>query len=343
MLFLDAIFRFSGIGLLLFLALVSLRDARSWKSSLYLALSCVSLAALLIGYAPDPLLPPEPIYAFARFIDIPHLVFVWLLALSLFDKSFRLRAVHILIGILYCAPIVWLRLNEFSLLPALPNWIFIYGSLTSVALMFHLCYATLRGRPDDLLVARRKSRVYFVIVIVFVALAAAVIDPLPNTIGQIDKRTAKMLSIWPAIMWCGVWLLALNQRSAHFGEIAGSGRALAHQDQTLQKKLDELVREKEVFREPKLSISDLASRLGVTQHRLRSLINEGLGYSNFSAYINSYRIEAVKAAITNSESASLPVLSIAMDCGFTSLSTFNKTFKALEGVTPTDYRKGLKT
>ena len=343
MLFLDAIFRFSGIGLLLFVALAILRDAHNWKSSNYLVLSCFSLAALFIGYAPESLSPPEPIYALARFVDIPHLVFVWLFALSLFDNAFRLRAIHIVIGVLYCAPIVWLRLNEFTILPALPNWIYIYGSLTSVALMFHLCYEALRGRPDDLLKARRKSRVYFVIVIVFVALAAAIIDPMPNTIGQLDKRTAKMLSIWPAIMWCGVWLLAINQRSAHFGEIAGSGRALAQRDQALQKKLDELVREKEAFKEPKLSISELASRLGVTQHRLRSLINEGLGYSNFSAYINSYRIEAVKAAMSNSESASLPVLSIAMDCGFTSLSTFNKTFKALEGVTPTDYRKGLKT
>jgi len=343
MLFFDAIFRFSGIALLLFLAFVSVRDARSWKSSSYLALSCVSLAALFIGYSPDSLLPPRSFYAFARFIDIPHLVFVWLFALSLFDQSFRLRPVHFVIGLLYCAPIAWLRLNEFSVLPALPNWIYIYGSLTSVALMLHLCYATLRGRPDDLLVARRQSRVYFVIVIVFVAVAAAIIDPMPNTIGQLDKRTAKMLSIWPAVMWCGVWLLALNQRSAHFGEIVGSGRALAQQDLTLKKKLDELVREKEVFREPKLSISELASRLSVTQHRLRSLINESMGYSNFSAYVNSYRIEAVKAAMSNPESASLPVLSIAMDCGFTSLSTFNKTFKALEGVTPTDYRKGLKT
>jgi len=270
-------------------------------------------------------------------------VFIWLFALSLFDQSFRLRAMHIVIGLLYCAPIVWLRTSEFSVLPVLPSWIYIYGSLTSAALMIHLCYTALRGRPDDLLVARRQSRVYFVMVIVFVAIAAAIIDPMPNTIGQLDKRTAKILSIWPAIMWCGVWLLALNQRSAHFGEIAGSGRALAQMDQTLQKKLDELVLEKQVFREPKLSISELASRLGVTQHRLRSLINEGLGYSNFSAYMNIYRIEAVKAAMSNSESASLPVLSIAMDCGFTSLSTFNKTFKALEGVTPTDYRKGLKT
>ena len=92
-----------------------------------------------------------------------------------------------------------------------------------------------------------------------------------------------------------------------------------------------------------LTINSLATQLGVGQHRLRALINHDLGYDNFSSYLNTLRVEAVKQAFEDSETNHLPILTIAMDCGFKSLSTFNKAFKTLEGITPTAYRKGFKT
>lgn len=343
MIFLDAFFRFTGIGLLLLLAVLSLRDARRWKSAPYLALATLSVAALFAGYAPAALQPTGPLLVIVRFGDIPNLVFVWLFALSLFDRNFRLRPFHILIGGLYCAPIFGLRLYDFGLIPAPPRWILIYGSLTSIALMLHLCYVTLGGFGDDLLKARRASRVYFVIVVTIVATAAAIIDPMPATLGPFDKRTVKIISIWPAIVWGCLWLLTFNQRAAQFGHIAGSGRALDRRDEQLKGRLLALMTDDHIYREPKLTIADLATRLGVSQHKLRALINQGLGYANFSAFINNYRIEAVKTALHHPETADLPVLTLAMDCGFTSLTTFNKAFKTREGMTPTAFRKGLKT
>ncbi|HBL92121.1 MAG TPA: AraC family transcriptional regulator, partial [Hyphomonas sp.] len=34
-----------------------------------------------------------------------------------------------------------------------------------------------------------------------------------------------------------------------------------------------------------------------------------------------------------------PILSIAMDCGFGSLGPFNRSFKAMTGLTPSAYRR----
>ena len=343
MIWLDGLVRFSGIAFLILLLVLVLRDGKDWNSKTFLALTCMSVAALFVGYAPAALQPPEPILGLSRFLDIPHLVFVWLFALSLFDSRFRLHAVHAGIGVLYCLPILWLRLQDYGFAPPLPGWVLIYGSVTSVGLMGHLCYVTFRGRADDLLEARRASRIYFVLVIVFVAISAAVIDPAPNQFFGLDKRTAKVLSIWPAIFWGVLWLLALNQRSAQFGSHPQTGRSVATGHDTLKASLKRLMQGEEVFRETSLTISSLSGRLGVSQHKLRRLINQDLGYANFTAYLNTFRIEAVKKTFERSDSQHLPILTIAMDCGFNSLSTFNSAFKMLEGVTPSAYRKGFKT
>ena len=343
MVWFDGLFRFSGIGFLILLMMIVLRDGKAWTSKPFLVCSCLSVAALFIGYAPVELRPPEPIYGLSRFLDIPHLVFVWLLALSLYDSAFRLRTVHVIVGVLYCSPILWLRLHEYALLPPLPGWVMIYGSLTSVALMAHLCFTIFKNRSDDLLEARRASRIYFILIIVFVAISAAIIDPVPNEILGVAKQTAKIMSIWPAILWGVLWLLAFNQRSAHFGRHSGSGRAIAKRDAGLETALKQLMENDEIYREAGLTINSLADQLGVSQHKLRALINQDLGYTNFSEYLNTFRVEAVKRAFENPNMRDLPIITIAMDCGYKSLSTFNSAFKTYEGVTPSAYRKGYKT
>ena len=297
------------------------------------------MSALYLGYAPPPLQPPEPLLTFARFADIPHLVFVWLFALSLFETDFKLRTVHWLAGVFYCAPIVWLRLHYVGLLPPLPAWFIPYGIATSALLMAHLCYATIRGRMDDLLEARRSARIYFVIVVTAVAVAAAMTDLMPDGAGPVDKRTAKVIAIWPAIVWGAIWMLAFRSDAVRFVQTVSRSAKTEARDRALRKALDAEMSEREAFRDPELTIVRLAARLGVNQHRLRALINQGLGYENFGAFINTYRIDAVKAALASPDKAEQPILRIAMDAGFKSLSPFNKAFRDRVGTTPTAYRK----
>jgi AraC-like DNA-binding protein len=96
-----------------------------------------------------------------------------------------------------------------------------------------------------------------------------------------------------------------------------------------------------VYRTPGLSIAGLAERLGVPEHRLRALINQRLGYRNFSAFLNRYRIAEARAVLADRERVSLPVLTIALDLGYNSLPPFNRAFRAETGQTPTDYRRAM--
>ena len=84
------------------------------------------------------------------------------------------------------------------------------------------------------------------------------------------------------------------------------------------------------------TLTDLAQQLNMTPHRLRTLINQYMGYKNFNQFLNHYRIEEAAARLHSQPE--LPILSIALDVGFKSISSFNAAFKAAYHSTPTEYR-----
>ena len=92
-------------------------------------------------------------------------------------------------------------------------------------------------------------------------------------------------------------------------------------------------------RQDGLTIGTLAQRLGLPEYRLRRLINQALGYRNFNSFVNRYRIAEVKAALADPRQAEVPVLTMALDAGFSSLGPFNRAFKAETGMTPSEYRR----
>lgn len=56
---------------------------------------------------------------------------------------------------------------------------------------------------------------------------------------------------------------------------------------------------------------------------------------NFTDYLNHVRIKATEPLLMQPET---PISWIAHECGFSSLSTFNRTFRKIKGCTPTEYR-----
>ena len=110
-------------------------------------------------------------------------------------------------------------------------------------------------------------------------------------------------------------------------------------DRSLHARLVAAMEVDHVYRKPGLTIGQLAATLGAPEHRLRALINQGLGHRNFATFLNDYRLAAAKAALADPEQARTPILTIAMDVGFNSLGPFNRAFKEREGVTPSEYRR----
>ena len=108
----------------------------------------------------------------------------------------------------------------------------------------------------------------------------------------------------------------------------------------LLKRLDRLMTAERTYRREGLTIGSLATLMNLPEYRLRQIINEGLGYRNFNAFLNRYRIDEAKAALADVSQKDVPVLTIAMDAGFQSLGPFNRAFKTDTGLTPTEFRRG---
>lgn len=106
--------------------------------------------------------------------------------------------------------------------------------------------------------------------------------------------------------------------------------------------VDQLIRQDELYLQPRLSLLDLSKSTDLNVRDLSEAINFGAG-SNFNEYINGLRIDAFKSKVGDAKrsGAKVNVLKIAMECGFNSKSTFNTVFKKCTGITPTQYLNSL--
>lgn len=91
---------------------------------------------------------------------------------------------------------------------------------------------------------------------------------------------------------------------------------------------------------PDLNLSDLAVQLKMNRAQLSQVINTGF-HKNFNDFINEYRIRTFKEKIANKEHEHLSLLGLAYDSGFNSKATFNRVFKKLTQISPTEYLKSL--
>lgn len=91
------------------------------------------------------------------------------------------------------------------------------------------------------------------------------------------------------------------------------------------------------YREENLTLATLAEELDMPEYKLRATINKSLGYNNFNEYINQLRIgEAADRLVSESET---PITNIALDVGYRTMSSFNRAFRKVHNMTPSQYRE----
>lgn len=102
-------------------------------------------------------------------------------------------------------------------------------------------------------------------------------------------------------------------------------------------KMDRMMAEEKPYLDPQFNLQQLAGRLGLTPHRVSQLLNQFRGES-FSDYVNRFRMEHFKRAVTDPANGHLSLLAIAFDSGFNSKAAFNAVFKKMTGMTPSEFK-----
>lgn len=276
MLLIDAFFRFSGVGLMLFMCALSLRDLNKSTSSVYFILTFLTLSFYFLGFVPEQYHMPYYFKLGFRLLDAPFLVFTWLFILSLFKKDFKLTPIYVIIGVVYSFFILMERLVQFRFIDHLPLWWAWVVNLSSIALVLHLLIITMTERNDDLIEKRRQSRVYLVYItaIMTITITSFSFYLLNHQNYAYLQPTINIIAIWLIIVLTSFWLLHMKANSFAFD----------------------------------------------------------------AAKVDETKLNARDAELKK-EKAHIPILTIALNHGFNSLSTFNRAFKLAETVTPSEFRK----
>lgn len=110
------------------------------------------------------------------------------------------------------------------------------------------------------------------------------------------------------------------------------------QKEAIYEKLLEMMEYGRVFLNHDLSVEDLADKLDTNRRYLSQVVNELHG-SNFSTFINEYRVKEARRLLLDPEKHHFSLEGIAHAAGFNSRISFNNAFKKITGLTPAYFQK----
>jgi AraC-like DNA-binding protein len=275
-------------------------------------------------------------------------VVFFLFASALFDDDFRLRPWHLLLWA--AVTVAGIGCVLASALPPHAGLGTAVRPLLDVSALVFAALAAIRALSawsDDLVEGRRRFRLFVVLACALYIMLTAVADVLGAGVAR-SAEGSLLAAIGLVIIMGGVAaaLLQIDPAQALFRSAAGSAvarkpsAASADPGESVAiAAVDRAMRVERMYRRDGLTIAQLAAHVGMPEHRLRRLINQRLGHRNFNAFLNGWRLDDVKAALRDPAQAAVPILTIALDAGFSSLGPFNRAFRAETGMTPTEYRR----
>lgn len=87
---------------------------------------------------------------------------------------------------------------------------------------------------------------------------------------------------------------------------------------------------------PKLSLKTFAANCKLPQKTVSQYLNQHLKLT-FHDFVNGYRVTAFKEMVATAKLDHQTLEGVAYDCGFNSKATFNRIFKKITGMTPSQY------
>lgn len=327
-----------ALGLMVAIILGIILRFRQHYALRVLALFVLSVA----GYVLAPLLYGKSQWFFlvAFLADTIPLMFL-LFVQALFDEHRQPAPASLAVGAVYVA------LGYFGYW--FPSVGLIEGAETSLVrmssrllmalILAYALYRVLRNWQFDLVESRRRLRVAVVVIVGGYILGVVLVEtaygraPVPDWI-EIANSAGVVAST--------VLFMAVAISLGPDGLVLASEGVPSPPRQSVSPTLARIIAAMEregLYRDMELTIRKLGEHLDIPEHQLRRYINRELGYRNFNDFLNYYRLAEVCVRLVAEETRQLPILTIAMDAGYRSMTTFNRAFKATTGLTPREYRE----
>ena len=132
-----------------------------------------------------------------------------------------------------------------------------------------------------------------------------------------------------------------KETDEHLPDTAESTLAINQPDKTFYftKDLEQAMRQKQLYLNPKLTISDVAVEIGTNRTYLSDYLNKELNM-NFYDYVNTFRVEMACQLLLTEPKYTFE--NIAEQCGFNSISTFRRSFQKIKNCSLSEYKKSVK-
>jgi AraC-like DNA-binding protein len=318
--------RLAAAGQLLVVVVLLLRDHRRSR----VTAASTLLAACVVGYLALPVLlqPGAPVLlrqiAGAGAFAVPFAF--WLAARLYFEDDFRPKPIHgvLLVGLLAARA-------------AVLRWPFAVSAI-GIAAVGDALRRVHSGSRSDLLLSRLRLR--------YVTLLGTGVYALLVLVAEATvERGSRADGLLNAVNDVGLFLLVgtvsmmVLRVEPDLVKAPAKRPVPADPPTILEKRLEQLIEEEQVFKVEGLTIGALAERLGEQEYKVRQLINARLGFRNFGSFLNHYRIREARKILADPAQKHLGVAEVAYRHGYSSLGPFNRAFKEIVGQTPTEYRK----
>jgi AraC-like DNA-binding protein len=230
---------------------------------------------------------------------------------------------------------------------------YVIPQIINIGMYVHTLFLSASEYRQDLIESRRHLRVYFVAIlgsfwlIVSLQVSASVLirmgwgsDHL-DTIYRVATSNIQLL-IFPTLLISNLLFFKIlsfkrdvNNTSEYYIGDNKTSNIIDPKDIELKDKLLKSMVTDRHYLKAGLTIVSLAKELGTQEYKLRLVINQVLGYTNFSCFLNRYRIEDAEERLIRSDE---PICNVGLDVGYSSLSSFHKAFKEKHGITPKAFR-----
>ena len=314
------------LALLFVLLLRDHSSDRSAQATLFFV--SASLAHSFVPFVPAGSVPGRALFLLGCLVAGAF----WVLAKVHFDDDFRLGSRHLA---LLMVPLLasWLSRPDAGEVPPLLR---LLPKVIGLAFAIHALLTVYVGARSDLVVSRLRLRYIVLWSTGTYILMKTLMDVFVE--GSPAEAPAELLAgLVRSLLAFGLIAMSLSVRP----DLLRPPRLVPETlvlDPRLAEALHRLVEGAAIYREEGLTIGALAERMAVHEYKVRQLINDQLGFRNFNAFLNHYRVREAQRLLADPETRHRNVAEVAYEVGYRSLAPFNKAFKDATGRTPTEFR-----